>query len=422
MFARLLLLFLFVAAPQPAGAQIAAVADSGDTGWMMLCAVLVLLAALPGLMLRHMAMVNVRNGLAIAAQTAAVAAGVSLAWGIAGYSLAYAPGSGWLGGGGNLLLAQLGTLREGLTVPESAFVLFQMSLAIFAACLLPGALAERARLGWITALASLWLVLVYAPVVHWVWGGGWLASLGVMDFAGALVIHVSAGFSALALALIIGRRRSPGGGHAPLLGMAGGALVWIGWAGIVGGWALGATDDAATAILNSHFGACAGALSWMAIDRIAAGRSTATGMMSGALAGLVAVSASAALVGMGGAILTGVAAVIICRAGKALIASRIDDAADIFVIHGLGGLTGMLLMPVMVLPALGGVGFEPSITLGGALTSQSIGIVVVALWSMIGSAIAALILSVILPMRGDAQEESDGLDSVQHGQQGWDFR
>ena len=423
MFARLLLLFLFVAAPQPAGAQAAAAADSGDTGWMMICAVLVLLAALPGLMLRHLALVNVRNGLAIAAQTAAVAAGVSLAWGIAGYSLAYAPGSDWLGGGAKLLLAQLGTLREGLTVPESAFVLFQMSLAIFAACLLPGALAERARLGWITALAPLWLILVYAPVVHWVWGGGWLAGLGVMDFAGALVIHVTAGFSALALTLIIGRRRSsPNGGHAPLLGMAGGALIWVGWAAIVGGWALGATDDAATAILNSHFAACAAALTWMAVDRLTGGRSSATGVMSGALAGLVAVSASAALIGMGGAILTGIAAVLICRAGKALIAKGMDDAADIFVIHGLGGLTGMLLMPVMVLPALGGVGFEPAITLGGALTSQAVGIVVVALWSMVGSAVAALILSVILPMRGTAQKESDGLDSVQHGQQGWDFR
>ncbi|WP_037471868.1 ammonium transporter [Sphingobium sp. DC-2] len=422
MFARLLLLFLFVAAPQPAGAQVA-VADSGDTGWMMLCGLLVLLAALPGLALRHMGLVNVRNGLAIAAQTAAVAAGASLVWGIAGYSLAYAPGSSWLGGGANMLLANLNPLQEGMTVPESAFVLFQMSLAVFAACLLPGAVAGRARLGWMAALAPLWLLIVYAPVAHWIWGGGWLAGLGVMDFAGALVVHVSAGFSGLALMLMIGRRRSsPDAGHAPLLSIAGGALIWMGWTGALGGWALGATGDAAAAILNAHFAACSGALCWMLIDRLAGGKPSATGPLSGALTGLAAISASGALAGTGGAILTGIVAVLVCRAGKAAFAKRIDDGCDVFVIHGLGGLTGVMLMPVMVLPVMGGAGFEPGISLTGALASQAAGVGVVVLWSMAGSAIAALILSVLLPMRGTAQEEADGLDSVQHGQQAWDFR
>lgn len=422
MFARLLLLFLFAAAPQPANAQVA-VADSGDTGWMMVCALLVLLAALPGLALRHAGLVNVRSALAVAAQGLMVAAGVSLAWAIAGYSLAYAPGNRWLGDGTNLLLAELGSLREGLTVPESAFVLFQMSLAILAACLLPGAVAERARIGWIGCFAPLWLLIVYAPVTHWVWAGGWLAALGVMDFAGGLVVHVSAGFSALALALILGRRRvAADPGHAPLLSVAGGALIWVGWAGIVGGWALGATDDAASAILNAHFAACAGALGWMLVDRVTGGRVKATGLLSGALVGLVAISASAALIGSGGAMLVGLTGALVCRAGKAALGNRIDDAADIFVIHGLSGLTGVLLLPIFVQPALGGVGFEAGISLSGAMLSQAIGITIVALWAMIGSAIVALLLSVVLPMRGTAQEEADGLDSVQHGQQGWDFR
>lgn len=422
MFARLLLLFLFAAAPQPANAQVA-VADSGDTGWMMVCALLVLLAALPGLALRHAGLVNVRSALAVAAQGLMVAAGVSLAWAIAGYSLAYAPGNRWLGDGTNLLLAELGSLREGLTVPESAFVLFQMSLAILAACLLPGAVAERARIGWIGCFAPLWLLIVYAPVTHWVWAGGWLAALGVMDFAGGLVVHVSAGFSALALALILGRRRvAADPGHAPLLSVAGGALIWVGWAGIVGGWALGATDDAASAILNAHFAACAGALGWMLADRVTGGRVKATGLLSGALVGLVAISASAALIGSGGAMLVGLTGALVCRAGKAALGNSIDDAADIFVIHGLSGLTGVLLLPIFVQPALGGVGFEAGISLSGAMLSQAIGITIVALWAMIGSAIVALLLSVVLPMRGTAQEEADGLDSVQHGQQGWDFR
>lgn len=422
MFARLLLLFLFIAAPQPASAQVA-VADSGDTGWMMVCALLVLLAAVPGLALRHAGLVNVRNALAAPAQAIAVAAGASLAWGMIGYSLAYAPGSIWLGGGTNLLLGGLGTLREGLTVPESAFVLFQMALAIFAACLLPGAMAERARIGWIAAFAPLWLLIVYAPIAHWVWSGGWLAQLGVMDFAGGLVVHGAAGFSALALLLILGRRRAAADpGHAPVLGIAGGALLWIGWGGMVGGWALGATDDAASAIINAHFAACAGVLGWMLGDRLSGGRIKATGLISGALAGLVAVSASAALVGPGGAMLIGLIGAIVSRLGKGLLGSRIDDAADIFVIHGLGGVAGVLALPLFVQPLLGGVGFEAGISLASALLAQAIGVAIVALWAMVGSAIVALLLSVLLPMRGTAQEEADGLDAVQHGQQGWDFR
>ena len=422
MFARLLLLFLFAAAPQTAHAQVA-VADSGDTGWMMLCALLVLLAAVPGLMLRHAGLVNVRSALAVPAQGLAVLAGVSLAWAVAGYSLAYAPGSVWLGGGANLLLGRLAALREGLTVPESAFVLFQMAMAVFAACLLPGAVAERARIGWIAAFAPLWLLIVYAPIAHGIWAGGWLAELGVMDFAGGLVVQATAGFSALALVLILGRRRTEAeAGHAPLLGMAGGALLWIGWAGMVGGWALGATDGAATAILNAHFAACAGVLGWMLGDRLISGRVRATGLPSGAMAGLVAVSASAGLVGPGGAMLGGLIGAMVSRAAKALLASRIDDAADIFVIHGLGGIIGALLLPLLVQPVLGGVGFDAGIGLRGAMLGQLIGAGVVALWAMLGSAIIALPLSMVLPMRGTAQEESEGLDAMQHGQQGWDFR
>jgi Amt family ammonium transporter len=413
---------ILLTAPQPAFAQVAA-ADSGDTAWMVLCALLLLFAALPGLMLRHAGQVNVRNALSVMAQGAGVAAVVSLGWAITGYSLVYAPGSDWLGGGANLLLANLGQLRDGLTVPESAFVLFQMGPALIAACLLVGAVAERSRIGWFLPFALLWLLIVYVPVAHAIWAGGWLASLGVMDFAGGLVVHTVAGFSALALALIAGARRGPAGpGHSPVLGIAGGALVWIGLSGLVGGWALGATDDAATALLNHHFAGCAAALSWALLDRILGGRSSATGLLSGALAGIAAISASAALVGTGGAMLIGMIAAAISRLGASMIGRRVDDGANIFVIHGLGGTTGALLLPVFALPLLGGVGFDPSITLTGALVSQAAGLVIVALWAMVGSAIAALIVSVIIPMRISSQTEAEGLDMEQHGQQAWDFR
>lgn len=411
-----------LALPQPALAQVA-VADSGDTAWIILCALFVLLAALAGLGLRHAGLVNARNALSALTQGVAIAATVSLCWAIAGYSIAYAPGGSWLGGGANLLLANLAQLRDGLTIPESAFVLFQMSLAIFAACLLAGAVAERARLGWVIAFAPLWLLLVYAPVAHWVWAGGWLANLGVMDFAGGLVLHVGAGFSALALAIILGRRRDPSApGHAPMLSLAGGALLWVGWSGMVGGWALGATDDAATAILNMHFAACAAALIWALLDRLLATRSSATGILSGGIAGLAAISASAALVGTGGAILIGVIAALVCRFGSSISAKRIDDPAGIFALHGLGGLIGILLLPLFTLPLLGGIGFADNRGVGAILLGQGVGLIVVALWAMVGTAIAALIVSMVILMRVTPQEEADGLDLSQHGQQGWDFR
>jgi Amt family ammonium transporter len=421
-FLSALPLLLIAALPTPALAQVAA-ADSGDTAWMILCALLLLLAALPGLMLRHAGQVNVRSALAVMTQGAGVVAVGSLLWAIVGYSIVYAPGSAWLGGGANLLLANLGQLRDGLTVPESAFVLFQMALALLAVALLVGAVAERARMGWFILFAPLWMLLVYAPIAHALWAGGWLANLGVMDFAGGLTVHVTAGFSALALALIAGQRREPPlTGHAPLLTLGGGALMWVGLSGAVGGWALGATDDAATAILNHHFAACAAALAWGLVDLALTRKTSATGVLSGALAGIAAISASAALVGTGGAMLIGVIAAIVCRIGAGILDGRIDDGASLFAIHGLGGLIGAILLPFFVLPLLGGVGFDVNISLSSALISQIIGLAAVALWAMIGTSMAALIVSTLLPMRGPATDEADGLDIVQHGQQAWDFR
>ncbi len=220
-----LLLFLMIALPQPAFAQVVA-ADSGDTGWTLVCSILLLAVALPGLMLRHAGQVNVRNALSVMAQGAGVVAILSLGWAIAGYSLVYAPGGAWLGGSANLMLANLAALREGLTIPESAFILFQMAALLVCAGLLIGAVAERTSLGWFLAFAPLWMLLVYVPIAHAVWAGGWLAALGVMDFAGALVVHATAGFSALALALIVGaRREAAGSGHSPVQVITEGRVV-----------------------------------------------------------------------------------------------------------------------------------------------------------------------------------------------------
>jgi Amt family ammonium transporter len=237
------------------------------------------------------------------------------------------------------------------------------------------------------------------------------------------VVQVTAGFSALALALIAGRRgERSGAGHAPALSLAGGALLWVGWSGIVGGWALGATDDAATAILNLHFAACAGMFCWAMLDQLLTGRVSATGLLSGAIAGLAAISASAGLVGAGGAMLIGLMAAFICRCVSAAVRGLIDDPAGVFALHGVGGLLGVMLLAPFTLPLLGGVGFDPSVNLVTLLVSQSIGLGAVALWAMIGSSIIALTVSLIAPLRAAQADEEDGLDAAQHGQQSWDFR
>lgn len=417
------LIAVAVALPQSVHAQSMA-ADSGDTAWMIVCALILLIAALPGLALRHAGLANARNGLSVAAQGLGMAAAASLAWGIAGYSLAYAPGGSWLGGGANLFMGGMADLREGLTVPESAFALFQMALALLGVTLIAGALAERARLGWMLLFAPLWLLVVYAPIARWMWGGGWLAELGALDFAGGLVIHLTAGCSALALGLIIGpRARAEGGGHARLLTLAGSAMLWVGLMAANGGWALGAANDAASALLNSHFAGCAGLIGWALTDRLLSGRASATGLASGAIAGLVAISASAGLVGGAGAMAIGLIAAIACRIVAGVIGrGRIDDPARIFVLHGVGGLIGALLLVPFTPATLGGVGFDPSVSFGAIVTAQLIAIAAIAAWATIGSAILGLGLSFILPMRVAAEEEADGLDSAHHGQQAWDFR
>lgn len=406
----------------PARAQTAA-ADSGDTGWMILGALLLLVAVLPGCALRFAGSVNVRNSLSVVAHTIAAIATLSLAWVIAGYSLVYAPGSAILGGTANLMLANLAALRDGLTVPESAFVLFQMACALLAGVLLVGAIAERTRMGWLLLFMPLWLLLVYVPITHALWAGGWLATLGGMDFAGGLVIHATVGFSALALVLVVGQRRStPAVRHSPLLEASGLALVWIGLAGLVGGWAMGATDDAATAILNHHVATCAGALVWALVDRALTGKSGVSGVAAGALSAMAAVAASAALVGTGGALLIGATSALVGRLCIGVARRWIDDGGDIVVLHGIGGATGAMLLPIFALPFLGGVGFDPSITLTSALVSQLIAAIAVALWAMIGSAIAAFAVSIVIPMRVTEPAEAEGLDAAQHGQQAWDFR
>ena len=428
-FVSAMLLTLLLAGPalaQDAGTLVES--DTGDTAWMLTSSALVLLMTLPGLALFYGGLVRAKNVLSVALQCGAVAGVVSVLWVMTGYTLAFGDvGNGWFGNGRAWMLIELTNVRYGTTVPESAFVLFQMAFAIFAAALMVGAWAERARLGWVVIFCAAWSLIVYAPVAHWVWGGGWLAStFGTMDFAGGLVVHTTAGVSALVAAVLIGPREGfaekPTLPHAPVLTMIGAALLWVGWFGFTGGSALSATDDASSGIINTHLAACVAALVWLLIERIALGKCTMIGWATGAVAGLATITPAAGYIAPGAAILFGALASVVCYG--ALVQVRrwgIDDTLSVFAVHGMGGMLGTLLLGLFVSYSLGGTGYPAGMTPGAQLGAQAIGVVAVAVWSAVMTGILALGIGILIPMRVKRKREIEGLDIASHGERGWHF-
>lgn len=392
-------------------------ADSGDTAWLLAASALILFMVLPGLALFYAGQVRAKSALAIPLQIGAIAAISSLVWIIAGYTLAFGPvTSGWIGGGSAWMLLVLGNVREGTLVPESAFTLFQMMFAVLTPALMVGAWADRARFGWVAGFAALWSLIVYAPITHWVWGGGWLATrLGTLDYAGGIVVHTAAGVSGLIAALLIGKRHgfpdTPTPSHAPMLALVGGAMLWVGWFGLNGGSALAATDDAASAMINTHAAACAAALMWLLIEQITTGKPSAIGFAKGAVAGLIIVSPAAGYIGPGAAILMGLIAAILACIFSQIIRRRleIDDSLDVFALHGVCGIAGALMVAIFLTPALGGAGYAEGMGLARQLFAQVVGVAVVAAWSAIGTVIAALTVSMVIPMRVTEDEELAGL-------------
>lgn len=424
-------LVLLAAAPSLAWAQDGRidVADSGDTAWILISSALVLMMSMPGLTLFYGGLVRAKNFLSVLVQCGAIAAAASLLWILTGYTLAFGDvTNGWLGGGNAWMLIGLGNVREGYNVPESSFALFQMTFAAITPALMAGAWVDRARFGWVVGFCALWGLIVYAPVAHWVWGGGWLASgLGTLDFAGGIVVHTTAGVSALVAALLLGRRDGfpktlmlP---HSPSLTMAGAALLWVGWFGFNGGSALAANDDAASAIINTHAAASAAALFWLLIERISVGKPTSVGFATGAIAGLATVTPAAGFISPGAAILFGVIAAGVCYPMIQLVKFKlkIDDSLDVFAVHGVGGITGSILLAFFLSPGLGGTGYAEGMDMGRQLVAQLSGVGVVAIWSAIASAIIALGVSLVLPMRVSEDAEREGLDITSHGERAWEF-
>jgi ammonium transporter, Amt family len=422
------------ALPAAANAQAAveANADSGNTAWIIAASALVLLMTLPGLGLFYGGLVRAKNFLSVLVQVAAVASIASLAWIVAGYTFAFGEvTNGFLGNGRAFMMntANFYNVRPDTTIPESAFALFQMTFAAITPGLMIGAWVDRARFSWVVVFTGLWSLIVYAPVAHWVWGGGWLGQMGVLDFAGGIVVHTTAGISALVVALLLGRRIGfPTNAlipHAPGLTMIGAMLLWVGWFGFNGGSALTASDNAATAIINTHAAAVSAALVWIAIERITFGKPTTVGFATGAIAGLATVTPAAGYISPGAALLFGAAAAIVCYGAIQLVKVRLrlDDSLDVFAVHGVGGMMGSILVAVFLGTGLWGVGYDAAGvgSFAGQLGVQALAVAAVAIYSAIATALIALAVSLFLPMRVSEDDERQGLDIANHGERGWEF-
>ena len=421
-----------IAGASPALAQTATTGtlDTGDTAWILTSSALVLLMTMPGLALFYGGLVRAKNFLSVLVQIGAIAAIASTLWIIVGYTLAFGNvTNGWIGAGNAWMLIGTEQLLHGdLNISERTFALFPLTFAAITPALMAGAWVDRARFGWVIGFCALWSLIVYAPVAHWVWGQGWLATnVGTLDFAGGIVVHTTAGVSALVAALLLGRRQGfpktlmlP---HSPSLTMAGAALLWVGWFGFNGGSALAASDDAASAIINTHVAASVAALVWLLIEKFTVGKPTSVGFATGAIAGLATVTPAAGFISPGSAMLLGAIAALVCYPMIQLVKQKlkIDDSLDVFAVHGVGGIIGSILLAVFMAPSLGGAGYAEGVTMAGQLAAQTVGVGVVALYSAIASAVIAVLVSLIFPMRVGEDAEREGLDITSHGERAWEL-
>jgi len=415
--------------PTPALAQTATGANAADTVWILISSALVLLMCLPGLSLFYGGLVRAKNFLSVMVQVGVITAVASLVWVLVGYALAFGPVSnGWIGGLSGLGLAHLAPVRSGTTLPENTFALFQLCFAAITPALMAGAWVDRARFGWVVAFCGLWGLLVYAPVAHWIWGGGWMSTgYGTLDFAGGIVVHTTAGVSALVAAWVLGARTGfpktlmlP---HSPALTMLGAGLLWVGWFGFNGGSALTGSAAAASAILNTHTAACAAALMWIVFEAAHVGKPTSVGFATGAVAGLATVTPAAGMIAPGAAAVFGLAGACVCYAMIQLVKQRwkIDDSLDVFAVHGVGGMIGSLGLAVAMSPALGGTGYAAGGSMGHQFIAQAVGVGGTAAWSAVVSYVLAVGLGKIMPMRATEDDEREGLDITSHGERAWEL-
>ena len=405
----------------------AAQLDSGNTAWVLTASALVLFMTLPGLAMFYGGLVRARNLLSVLMHSFAICCVVSLIWAIFGYSVAFDGNAPWLGGLSKSFLAHLDHYRGTTGLPENVFALFQMTFAIITPTLIIGAFPERVKFSFVVMFSALWLILVYLPVAHWIWGGGWMAQKGVLDFAGGIVVHTTAGVSALVAALVIGARHgfphhlTPP--HNPGITMAGAGMLWVGWFGFNGGSALTADGVAGSAILCTHLAASAAAVAWIVLERIRIGKATSVGIVTGAVAGLATITPASGYVGPGGAMAIGAIGGIVCFFATLLIKHRfkVDDSLDVFAVHGVGGMLGSILLAGFALPALGGVGLADGMSFLSQLKIQALAVGLTGLWSGVATWVIVQTLRMTTGLRVTREEEYDGLDLSLHGERAYDF-
>ncbi|MES9969405.1 MAG: ammonium transporter [Candidatus Thiodiazotropha sp.] len=403
--------------------------NGANTGWIMASTALVLFMTLPGLAMFYGGLVRTKNVLSVLMQCFAIAGMVSILWLIAGYSLAFGEGNAWLGDFSKVLMAGIG--RETLSgdIPESLFMLFQMTFAIITPALIVGGFAERMRFSSMLLFSALWLFVVYVPITHWVWGGGWLGSMGLYDFAGGTVVHITAGVAALVAAMVLGPRNGFGTAsmmpHNMTMTIAGAGMLWVGWFGFNGGSALAADGNAAMAMLVTHISAATGAMTWLVREWIKFGKPSALGAVTGMVAGLGTITPASGFVGPAGALVIGLLAGALCFSATNYLKQvlKIDDSLDVFPVHGVGGILGTLLAGVFSSTSLGvfsGYGFADGIeSMGGQVYVQMIGVLATVAFTAVATFVILKVVDALLGLRVDKEQEIEGLDIVLHEERGY---
>ncbi|WP_414433712.1 ammonium transporter [Alloalcanivorax venustensis] len=408
--------------------------DKSDSAWILTATALVLFMTLPGLALFYGGLVRNKNVLSVLMQCFAIACAVSLVWLVVGYSLAFSHGgaaNAWIGGLSHVFFDGIGRDTLEGSLPKSLHGLFQMTFAIITPALIVGAFAERMRFGAMLAFSVLWVLGVYVPICHWVWGGGWLAELGLYDFAGGTVVHITAGVAALVAAVVLGRRQDwPGQAMKPhnmTMTVMGAGMLWVGWFGFNGGSALAADGNASMAMLVTHISAAAGSLAWVTLEAVKFGKPSALGIATGMVAGLGTITPASGFVGPGGALLIGLAAGVICFYMVLVVKQkwRIDDSLDVFPVHGIGGVLGTLLAGVFASTELGvfsGYGFaKPEYGMLDQIGVQALGVVATFVYTAVVTFLLLKLAGLFTPLRVTAEEEAQGLDIALHEERGYDI-
>ena len=409
--------------------------NQADTAWILTSTALVLFMTIPGLSLFYAGLVRVKNVLSILMQCFALTCLMSLVWFVVGYTIAFGSDGVeqgmWIGDFGNVLFASMTMETMNGGIPATLFAIFQMTFAIITPALILGAFAERMRFSAMLLFSTIWLIVVYSPVCHWVWGGGWLGNMGLQDFAGGTVVHITAAVAALVAALVMGPRKGFGTVAMPphnlTMTITGAGMLWVGWFGFNAGSAVAADNSAAMAMLVTHLSASCGALAWMTMEWVRHGKPSALGMVTGMVAGLGTITPASGSVGPAAAVLIGLSAGVICYFATNYLKQvlKIDDSLDVFPVHGVGGILGTLLAGIFCSTQLGifsGNGFSDGIdSIGGQLMVQATGVLATFIYTLVATFIILKFVDMVVGLRVDGDEETQGLDLVLHDERGYDL-